>query len=162
MRFQAIRIACRIVASLALSIWIGGFTFYSAAVIPVLHESLGVRRTGFITQRVTDTLNLVGIGATSVLWLLVWLEKSGTLPLRARRRRALLVGATSTILLFLVVLHRIMDQRLAIGAFERFYPLHRWYLIASTVQWFVNVVLVASIVVGANIQVITPKTVEVR
>ena len=47
----------------ALSIYIGGFTFYSAVVIPILHDRLeSSLETGLITQRVTDMLNLLGIG----------------------------------------------------------------------------------------------------
>jgi hypothetical protein len=42
----------------ALSIYIGGFTFYSAVVIPVLHDRLeSSLETGLITQRVTDMRN---------------------------------------------------------------------------------------------------------
>jgi hypothetical protein len=54
----------------AVAFWIGGFTFYGSIVIPtgiqVLH---GHVKQGFITQQVTNWLNLSGvIGLPILLW----------------------------------------------------------------------------------------------
>ena len=59
----------------ALSIYIGGFTFYSAVVIPVLHDRLeSSLETGLITQRVTDVLNLLGVVTLSLGWCVYGLD----------------------------------------------------------------------------------------
>jgi hypothetical protein len=53
MRLMVLRFLC----VFSLSIWVGGFTFYSAVVIPVLHETFGSLDTGYVTQRETHYLN---------------------------------------------------------------------------------------------------------
>ena len=61
--------AVRWIFLVALSIYIGGFTFYSAVVIPILHERLASSlETGLVTQRVTDALNLLGVATLSLGW----------------------------------------------------------------------------------------------
>ncbi len=123
-------------------IWVGGFTFYSAVVIPVLHDTLGSLDTGYVTQRVTDHLNAAGGVAVILWWLDAWADRPSGSAL-ARRVRLGLLTATTVILLGLVGLHRVMDDRLEFGGLREFYPLHRVYLIVSTVQWFVNLGLMA-------------------
>ena len=55
-----------------MAFWLGGFTFYSAVVIPVLHDRLGSPlETGLVTQRVTDALNLLGVGTITLGWALI-------------------------------------------------------------------------------------------
>ena len=52
----------RFVALWTLAFWMGGFTFYAGAVIPVLHDQLGgALESGLVTQRVTIDLNLLGV-----------------------------------------------------------------------------------------------------
>ena len=124
-----------------MAIWIGGFTFYSAAVIPVLHGAMSHREAGEITRRVTDRLNLVG-AATVVLWMvLAVIGRRAAGPRGARIARGWLLGLTIAILGFLFVLHGAMDRRLDAGLMSGFYPWHRVYLIASTIQWAVNLSL---------------------
>ncbi len=130
----------------SLSIWVGGFTFYSAIVIPVLHESLGSFDTGLVTQRVTDSLNAAGGVTMALWWAAVCLDRPAS-PILAGRIRLGLLVATTIVLLVLVGLHRLMDDRLESGVLRDFYPLHRIYLIASTCQWFVNLGLMAVILV---------------
>ena len=132
----------RFVCFLSLSIWVGGFTFYSAVVIPVLHESLGSLETGLITQRVTDRINAAGGVTVALWWLAAWVDRSDERS-RARRTRLGLLAATTVLLLGLVCLHNLMDGRLDSGSLRGFYPLHRIYLIISTVQWFANLGLMA-------------------
>ncbi len=146
MRLMFLRFVCFVM----LSIWVGGFTFYSAVVIPILHESLGSVETGYVTRRVTDDINAVGFITAASWWLLVWVERKQSdqqrIPLRARRIRLGLLLMTSAILLFLVGLHQIMDARLDSGDLREFYPLHRVYLIASTIQWFSNLGLMSVLI----------------
>lgn len=139
-------LALRVLCLLGLSVWMGGFTFYSAVVIPVLHESLGSLDTGFVTQQVTDYLNYIGVGAVLVWWTAAGVERRDG-PARVRAVRLLLLAATTLILVGLMALHRVMDGRLETGSLRGFYPLHRVYLIASTVQWFVNLGLMTVLLV---------------
>lgn len=132
----------RFFSVLALAVWVGGFTFYSAVVIPVLHDVLGSLDTGYVTQRVTDFLNASGVVAVLVWWAALWAERSlGSL--RVRRLRLGFLAGTTLLLVVLIVLHRVMDARLEAGSLRGFYPLHRAYLVASTAQWFLNLGLLA-------------------
>src|SRR5262245_47242438 len=132
----------RLLALLAFSVWLGGFTFYSAMVIPVLHDVMDSTDAGSITQRVTYRLNALGIVALVGCAASLRLDRART---AACSRNAVVLLATSTgLLLFLVALHNVMDRLLAGGSLRGFYPLHRLYLVASTVQWFVNVGFMAS------------------
>ena len=143
-------LALRVLCLLGLSVWMGGFTFYSAVVIPVLHESLGSLDTGFVTQQVTDYLNYIGVGVVLVWWVAASVERrEGTA--RVRAVRLLLLAATTLILVGLIALHRFMDGRLETGGLRGFYPLHRAYLIASTVQWFVNLGLMTALLVPSRL-----------
>jgi hypothetical protein len=127
----------RFVGLLSLMIWVGGFTFYSAAVIPILHKATPSLEAGRITQRVTDRLNLVG-GATVLVWLILIDVERRIGPTRVRKVRALLLFTTVVLLASLARLHALMDERIADNQMGGFYPWHRAYLIVSTVQWFVN------------------------
>jgi hypothetical protein len=131
----------RWVGLVALSVWFGGFTFYGAVVIPVLHDAMESVKAGNVTRQVTDALNTIGVGTLVWWWGLAWSER--TMGSRwASRTRLGLLGLNSAILGGLIVLHQVMDQRLDAGSLRGFYPLHRAYLIASTVQWAANVALV--------------------
>jgi hypothetical protein len=136
-----LRILVRFVSVLVLIIWVGGFTFYGAAVIPILHRMFDSAQAGRVTALATDVLNRVGGVTVGLWWLLVLLERASG----ARWYRLVRLGllSTSTIMLgVLVWLHAVMDQHLAATGLARFYPLHRAYLIVSTVHWFVNVSIV--------------------
>lgn len=136
-------LALQLVAWLALAFWVGGFMFYSAVVIPLLHEDLGSIETGYVTQRVTDYLNAAGAAALTIWWLIALVERHrGPVGFRRARLGGLLVS--TGLLAALVILHRVMDAHLETGSLRGFYPLHRAYLIASTAQWVANLVLMAA------------------
>ena len=60
----------RMVLLVSLMFWQGGFMFYGGVVVPVGGRILGSEtRQGFITQSVTNYLNLAG-----AVCLIVWLE----------------------------------------------------------------------------------------
>ncbi len=132
----------RLLGLVAMAIWFGGFTFYSAVVVAVLHDALGSVAGGQITQRVTVTLNTIGLVAVALWWLLVVAEPQERKGVRGKARLGLLV-ATTVLLAFLIVLHGELDRRLDAGHLLGFYPLHRVYLVASTAQWFANLGLLA-------------------
>ncbi len=131
---------------IALSIWLGGFTLYSAVVIPILHDHLGDPfEVGMITRRVTDALNAIG-GATLLMgWLLVF-DPSGRPKDRspAKRLRYAPLAVSTLCLAALVVLHVVMEAKLDTGRLTGFYSWHRAYLWMSTVQWLANLALLLS------------------
>jgi hypothetical protein len=138
-----VRLAVRWVALAAMTAWLGGFTFYSAVVIPILHDELGGLDAGVITGQVSNYLNAFGVGAVVAWCVLLAVERAeGTRW--ARRVRAALLALTAAILAGLIALHPVLDARLAAGSMRGFYPLHQVYLIASTVQWGVNLALLAA------------------
>jgi hypothetical protein len=124
----------------ALSIYIGGFTFYSAVVIPILHDRLeSSLETGLITQRVTDMLNLLGSATLSLGWCVYGL--STVYERRSDRGSSWKIWPlviSSICLVVLLMLHRVLDRKLETSTFAGFYPYHRAYLWTSTVQWIAN------------------------
>ena len=140
------RLIVRWLALVGMTFWLGGFTFYSAVVIPILHDEMGGLESGMITGQVSNALNAFGVAAIAVWWLLVALE--GALGGRGTRRLRLgLLAATTAILVGLIALHPAMDAQLDGGSMKSFRRLHLVYLNASTVQWGVNLALLAVSVV---------------
>jgi hypothetical protein len=133
----------RWVATVLLAVWFGGFTFYSSFVLPVLHAEMGKFDTGaVVTRQVTARLNQVGAATLAAWWVLVAAERpAGTR--QARLCRVGLLAADTLILIGLFTLHAAMSRRLDASPVRGFYPLHRVYLWASTMQWVVNLALVA-------------------
>jgi hypothetical protein len=137
--------AIRLFFALVLSIYMGGFTFYSVVVIPVLHDHLESSfETGLVTQRVTDVLNLLGVVTLLLGWCIYGLDaRWGFRHHRPGRWQIWPLSISSACLLALLLLHRVMDRKLEAGATIGFYPYHRAYLWTSTVQWFANLWLLA-------------------
>ena len=122
----------RFVGWVSLTLWWGGLTFYSLVVVPIGSEVFGTTAQGFVTQRVTHWLN--GIGLVTLV-LLLW-------NLTAARRRLLIATwlVMASCLAGLVVLHGSLDalldpQSRSVHDVERFYNLHRIYLLVTAVQW---------------------------
>lgn len=129
----------------AVALWLGGFTFYGAVVIPIGMRVLGSHlRQGFITQQVTARLNWIALAA---LPLLFW-NMAAVWPARRRVTRACLASTWAIMALIqvgLIALHPMLDRLLDPRARSildegRFDLLHRIYLAASTVQWAAGVV----------------------
>jgi hypothetical protein len=139
--------AVRLLFVLALAIYLGGFTFYSVVVIPVLHDRLESSfETGLVTQRVTDMLNLLGVVTLSLGWCIYGLNL--VCGFRCDRPSQLKIGLlplllSSVCLVVLLILHRVLDRKLETGTIIGFYTYHRAYLWSSTVQWFANLWLLA-------------------
>ena len=133
----------RFLAVAGMAAWLGGFTFYGAVVVPILHDELDRLQAGGITRRATDALNAIGAATLSVWWLAALAERSLG-PARMRRVRAALLAASTALLAGLVALHAVMDRRLDSVGLRGFYPLHRAYLLASTAQWLVNLAILAA------------------
>ena len=132
--------AIRLFFLVTLSVYLGGFTFYSAVVIPILHDRLeSPLETGLITQRVTNVLNSLGLMTLSSGWCVFG---SGYLAAnqsdRGGRFKIWLLVISSVCLIALFVLHRVLDHNLEAGTTTGFYLFHRAYLWTSTVQCFAN------------------------
>lgn len=137
------------VVTFMFAIWLGGFTFYALVVVPTGHQVLHSKvRQGFITQSVTNKLNVLGaVTLGLLLWqMLAARKESGT---RGGRRIAwiswIMLAATLAALFWI---HPHLDSMLdaasrSVTNDDRFYKWHRWYLIAATVQWLAGVVHLA-------------------
>jgi hypothetical protein len=128
-----------------LAIWLGGFTFYSAVVIPVLHDELGSPAvTGQITRRVTVFLNVLGVATVTTLCVATVLERRPGKTHGSGSRFTLgLLALTGVCLVGLICLHGVLDRNLDTSQLEGFYALHRLYLWVSTIQWLANLGLLA-------------------
>jgi hypothetical protein len=136
----------RFAAIWTLAIWLGGFTFYAAAVIPVLHDQLGsALESGLVTQQVTIALNWLGVATVTIGLVLAIFERAlGWRGSFSSRASLGLIAATALCLVGLFILHPMLDRRLDAGEMAAFYLLHRAYLWVSTVQWVTNSALLAS------------------
>ena len=123
---------------LSLCLWFGGFTFYSLVVIPSGHQVLHNRmRQGFITQLVTDKLNLLGAVTLAIALAEVLAARS-----QAKRFRLLLCAWLTCVLcqIALFIIHGRMDALLDFTGLlileeKRFEMLHLSYLWVATIGW---------------------------
>jgi ABC-type nitrate/sulfonate/bicarbonate transport system permease component len=135
-----------ITAVLLMALWWGGFSFYSAVVVPTGHLVLRSKiRQGMITQRVTNVLNgLAGVALVAFLWELYSrrqqrkVNHSWTVGLMC----ALLLGLSLALLCWL---HTLLDLLLdpvarSVSDDDKFYFTHRIYLIIATIQWLAGLV----------------------
>ena len=130
----------------AIAFWLGGFTFYAGVAVPMGVEVLGGHRAfGFVTERVTNWLNVAGVIALLIFacnTLLSWRTNSKLL------RRAMLITliVMALIEIELIWLHPVMDglmvfhPRRDIIDDDKFELLHHIYLISTTVQWFMGMI----------------------
>lgn len=133
-----------------LLVWQGGFLFYAAVVVPTGTEVLRSPATqGAITARVTDALNLIGVVGLAMACLEVSLTRDPTRWRTAIRWWCCSLAIVCQFLLFLF--HHLLDsfmdpQRTHVVIGPPFYPVHRMYLWAATMQWAACVVLVGLMV----------------
>lgn len=120
--------------------------FYGAIVVPVGTMVLGSESLqGFVTQSVTNYLNIIGF-LSLIIWLGELILQRDTLKIRRNIRWAILILLIVMIGL-LSWLHIRLDQLLdaetyVISNSDLFIRLHSWYLIISTIQWAFSLVLV--------------------
>lgn len=122
--------------------WVGGFMFYGAIVVPILHDELDSLTAGGITRRVTDGLNAVGAIALAT-WAALLIVEGRTARRIVGRARWVAFGISTGLLIGLIAMHEVMDGKLDTTGLDAFYPWHRAYLVVSTIQWVVNVGLLA-------------------
>ena len=127
----------RYITLLVFALWMGGFTFYTLVVIPTGSKVLGGDRDqGFITQQVTNWLNL--IGSASILFLIWDFIAEG----RGKRIRLLQLAWLGMLLLQIALffIHPVIDRLLdpathKIHDFPHFYNWHRAYMAVASLQW---------------------------
>jgi len=145
----------RFLFTAAVAFWLGGFTFYGSIVIPAGMKVLGGHvKQGFVTQEVTNWLNLAGAVALPVmLWntIAIWRARGQFL----RFTLAATWLAMAAVLVELFVLHPYLDRLLdahskTILDYDRFDDLHRVYLLSATAQWGAGAVHVWCAVTGAK------------
>lgn len=133
----------RLLLLLALMVWQGGFMFYGAVVVPVGAEVLGSHREqGFVTQSVTNYLNVAGAVALAV-W--GWDVAAGG-GAGGRRLRWTGWGLLVVLLAVLAWLHLRLDDLLVVDEFRirdrpGYRRFHQWYLLTSTLQWAASLLL---------------------
>ena len=135
----------RFIVIAAVAFWLGGFTFYSGVAIPMGVQVLGTHRAvGFITQHVTNWLNVAGVVTLVILLWNLWLgrKRQGKWLRRTLLLTWLLMAAIEV---ELITLHPFMDRLLATNPRQildedRFELLHHVYLISTSVQWFIGVI----------------------
>ena len=137
-RLAAVLFRTLLIATFAL--WFGGFTFYVSFVVPIGTEVLGSARTqGFITQQVTNWLNVV-CGCALGLMLLETIRGWKTCSNRVRWTELSMLVLIGSFLIALAWIHPVMDRMISAGNESitdaaRFYGLHRIYLWLCTFQW---------------------------
>jgi hypothetical protein len=135
------RLLPHLAALLAMALWWGGLTFYAAFVVPTGVEVLGGEtEQGFVTQRVSNIINLLGALTLAVL---VW-NAAASWHAMGRTTKAVLltswiVMAGAQLVLFAV--HPRLDAMLDAQAHSiidpsSFHPLHEFYLTIVSVEWF--------------------------
>ena len=148
-----VSVARRALVLAVLLFWQGGFTFYGAVVVHVGQDVLGSHtRQGFVTQRVTEWLNLAGVVALAVMLWNLW----AVWPAKGRVVRWLLLATwigMAALQAELFALHPVMDRLLDATArevldYDRFDALHRVYLLSSSAQWAAGVLHVWCVMAG--------------
>jgi hypothetical protein len=125
-----------------LLLWQGGFLFYTAVVVPIGTTVSGsAAAQGIVTARVTDWLNRLGVVGLVVL---AWDIAVSTDRRTAARWWCWTVAGVCQYLMWFA--HELLDSfmdptRTVVVIRPPFYPVHRVYLWASTVQWAACVAL---------------------
>lgn len=123
----------------SLALAFGGFLFYAGVVVPKGSDIVGVTTQGFVTQQVTNVLNLL---ATWAVLMLGW-EYAAQARWRSVSANRILLFSICTIGLsvcLLFWLHQKLDSMLdpelmEVSDSSLFYLLHRFYLWVCTIQW---------------------------
>jgi hypothetical protein len=125
----------------ALTVWVGGFTFYGAVVVPVgLHE-IGVKQQSRVTGPATFWLNVVGAVA---LVPFVWdVLRCGDASVRRQGVRWVSWAGMALTLAVLFWLHRFLTLHVAAGlpsSDPAFRAVHWSYLGVGAFQWVCSLV----------------------
>ena len=129
----------------ALLLWQGGFLFYAAFVIPTGTDVLGTFEQGRVTRHVTNSMNVIGVVALTIL---AWDQCFSGFR---RLRWSLWVAMAGTVVA-LVWLHVLIESLVdfspsgGFGDYPAFYFWHRVYLYVAAAQWVFGLVYVAVLI----------------
>jgi hypothetical protein len=141
---KLLELARRILVISAFGLWLGGFTVYTAFVIPIGHRHFPGRQFGFVTAEVTAVLAVLSAAALLVAALdlattwkrlpsgLRWAGLATGTAILSALAGSVLVHAKLDALLN-VETRKILDP----AAFE---PLHERYELLATTQWSLGLV----------------------
>jgi hypothetical protein len=132
-------------AVLAWSLWMGGFTFYTAVSLRVAHKVLDDSRSfGFVTQIVMERLNLIGLATVCllVLHLICHGREMGRSRLMAMTATTVTLAITLGLLFNLhQQIELLLDPQVRVVVDDTaFRPLHNRYELIATIQWFVAII----------------------
>jgi len=126
-----------------LMLWMGGFVFYTAVVVPIGTEVLGsALEQSRITRWVSRSINLIGIATLAVLLI----ETACCRP--ARRAGIVMLVCTLSMAILTTVLIGVRNHMLTLVNFdamvivnrEELHGWHRVYLWTISLQWAISVV----------------------
>ena len=143
--YRGFRLVVRWLLILAFAVWFGGFTFYGAVVLTVLHDQLDQLAAGSITRDVTSYLNLIGLVAIGFVWFDVALE----VPRWRSRWGIVTIGLLVVISIIQAGLfwgHAYLGDWLDERGLRGFYRIHTIYLHTSTFQWAACILLMLTMV----------------
>lgn len=129
------------------AVWWGGFTFYAVIVVPTGHMVLHSRvRQGFITQQVTNWLNLIGVVVLVAFLVRIIIDRPPRSTVGRSRIAFVSWSLTAVTLAGLYWMHPHLDGFLdpvsrTVSNDDLFYTWHRWYLVVATLQWVAGAVL---------------------
>ncbi|HET6323788.1 MAG TPA: DUF4149 domain-containing protein [Planctomycetaceae bacterium] len=132
---------------LCIAFWQGGFMFYGGVVVPVGASVLGSEtEQGFITQAVTNYLNIAGVVCV-IVWA-VALRFDGPRASRTARAGWILWSLIAAALSIQTGLHAVMDRWLDTASRtildeRKFLRFHEAYITTSTIQWLLCLALLA-------------------
>jgi hypothetical protein len=134
-----------------MALWWGGLTFYALFVVPTGVDVLGGEiEQGFITQRVSNIINLCGIVALVVL-LANAAASWRSIGRFAKSALAITWLAMAAAQLVLLVVHPRLDALLDVASHSIVEPssFHRWhefYLSVTTIQWSAGLLYLVTVV----------------
>lgn len=123
--------------------WQGGFMFYGGVVVPVGSTVLGSdTQQGFITQAVTNYLNLAGFVCLTAWAVSLWRERTQGVT----KLEWVLLCFNTLLLISLVLIHREMDLRLDTQTTSVTDPIrfgwgHKAYIGTSSLQWLTSLLM---------------------
>src|SRR5262245_2017182 len=134
------RYLSRLATVLTMALWWGGLTFYALFVVPTGVEVLGGEtEQGFITQRVSNIINLCGVLALVVLLVhaaVSWRSIGRFAKITLSTTWFITAAAQSVLLLMHPRLDALLDvPSHSIVEPSSFHRLHELYLIVITIQW---------------------------
>jgi hypothetical protein len=134
----------RFLVQLALIVWVGGFTFYGAVVVPVGRHEFG-GEFARVTRLVTLALNVTGaVALVPCLWDVV---RCGDASVRRQGVRWVAWAGLALTLAVLFWLHRLLSLHLLAGLPSSdpvFRAAHRAYLIVGTLQWLCGLIFLGA------------------